>query len=210
MKQAAVKGDIYLVWEDTYKDPAKKTPPPPDPLDPSDPEKYTEAPYYDPLYDVTETDAPDTGDEFVFCEGKPVVVINYVFSLLKKDTYRREWKIDDEGHLVTDKEEEYQKAKKKEEEKKEKDPSYEPKPIKKTGTPVYNDQKKDSISVDIEANDGVPYVFADGIPIACIEGGVVGPGKSYAMIDGELVITGEASVEGEFTQCFGNIYFDSV
>jgi len=208
MRQIAVKGDEYLIWEDTYKDPSKQIPPPPDPLDPEDPEKYTEAPFYDPLYKVDETDTPDTGDEFVFCQGKPVCYVGYVFSTVKKETYRRQWSIDEEGHLVTDQEEEYKKAKKAEEEKAEKDPSYEPKDIKKGGTPVYKDQKKDMVSAGIVAVDGIDYVYIDGVPMSCMNGGVSGTAQSSAVIDGKVVPTSSEEVEGEFTKCYGHVYFD--
>ena len=207
MRQIAVKGDVYFIWEDTYKDESKKTPPPPDPIDPQDPQKYTEPPFYEPLYDVTETDTPDTGEEFVFCLGRPVVVVGYVFSDIKKDTYRRQWQLDDEGHLVTDKEAEYQRAKQAEEYKHQQDPSYVPKKIPKTGTPVYTDQKKETVSSGIVAVDGIDYVYVDGVPMSCMDGGVAGNAKSEAVIDGKVVVTGSSDIEGYFIECFGHVYF---
>ena len=103
MKQVAVKGDEYEIWEDSYNDPDKKDPPPPDPLDPEDPEKYPSPPSVGSVDKVGPAqDAPDTGEEFVFCEGKPVVFVGYTFSKLKKETYTRYWKIDEEtGHITS-------------------------------------------------------------------------------------------------------------
>ena len=105
MKQVAVKGDEYEIWQDTYRDPDKQNPPPPDPPDPEDPEKY---PYPPSVGDVDKVgpavDMPDIGDEFVFCNGKPVVYVGYVFSKLKKETYNRHWDLDDDGHIKEKKE----------------------------------------------------------------------------------------------------------
>ena len=106
MKQAAVKGDKYEIWKDTYSDPDKQNPPPPVPLDPEDPEKYTYPPSVGDVDKVGPAkDMPDTGDEFVFCEGKPVIFSGYVFSKLKKETYERHWEIDEETGHITEKKE---------------------------------------------------------------------------------------------------------
>lgn len=176
MKQVAVKGDIYVIWEDTYSSPDTQDPAPPNPPDPKDPKKYHKPPPpYDPIYKIIgPTDLPDTGEEFVFCNGKPVVVVGYEFSKLKKETYRREWEIDDNGYLLPKKEE-----------------------------------KKSTEEVNVKAVDGTDFVFADGIPLSCREGGVSAHGDSYAVIDGKLVQTGSTDASGQFTECFGHVYVES-
>ena len=205
MKQIAVKGDVYHVWDDTYKDPTKKVPPKPDPVDPSDPDKYTTAPFYDPLFDVNEYDKADTGEEFVYCNGKPVVTVGYHFSILRKDTYRREWELDKDGHLKG--------TSPNPEDKKHEDkdgniiPPYTPGP--RVGNGTYKDKKKSTEEVDIWAVDGVDFVFIDDVPISCMDGGVEGGGDKWAIIDGKKQKVDTLTVSGEFTECFGHVYFES-
>ena len=107
MKQVAVKGDEYEIWADTYSAPETQNPPKPDPPDPEDPDKYSSPPAYDPIYKISKPqDLPDDGSEYVFCQGKPVVIVGYEFSKMTKETYRREWELDEEtGHIKGKKEE---------------------------------------------------------------------------------------------------------
>ncbi len=175
MKQAAVKGDEYLIWEDTYSDPEKQNPPKPDPLDPDDPEKYPSPPTVGDVDKVgPAVDMPDTGEEFVFYNGKPVVYVGYVFSKLKKETYTRSWEIDDDGHITNKKED-----------------------------------KKSSVTVEVQAVDGSDFVYIDDVPMSCREGGVTASGESYAMVDGKLEKVSETEASGQFVKCFGNVYVES-
>ena len=86
--QAPVKGDKYEIWEDTYDEP------------------YPEEPETATVYKISDPqDLPDTGDEFVFFKGKPVLFLGYEFSKVKKETYFRGWEYNEEGEVVGKKEE---------------------------------------------------------------------------------------------------------
>ena len=201
MKQIAVKGDDYDFYGeefiDTYSDPEKKKPPKPDPPDPEDPDKYSEPPFWE-LISIKKENAADTGEEFVFCEGKPVVVVGYIFSKLTQKKIKRRWELDEYGHLKG-----YPKPKKDKDGKlvpvKPKTPFY--------GTPI--DDVQDTNVYDVQAVDGTDFVFADGIPFSCINEGVIGGSVKVMYKNGEKIVIGSAEQEGEFVECFGHAYFES-
>jgi hypothetical protein len=88
MKQVALKGDKYKIWENTYDEP------------------YPEKPDTATVFKVSEPqDLPDTGEELAFCNGKPVVFVGYEFSKMKKDTYFRGWEYNEDGEITGPKEE---------------------------------------------------------------------------------------------------------
>jgi hypothetical protein len=153
MKQVALKGDKYEIWEDTYSDPEKM----------GDVDKVG-----------SPSDAPDTGEEFVFCNGKVVVFTGYVFSKLKKETYHREKEYDEEGQEIGIKE----------------------------------DKVSESV-VDVKAVDGSNFVFVDGAPISCKEGGVSASGENWAVVDGVLQQVGTTQASGQFTECSSHVYVES-
>ena len=103
MKLVALKGDDYEMfgqeWKDTASDPSKQTPPPPSSPDPEDPQKYSEPPSYPGLASIVKEDAPDTGSEFVFCNGKVVATDGYTISILTRTLFDRKWELDEKGHI---------------------------------------------------------------------------------------------------------------
>jgi len=101
MKQIAIQYDDYDLgpaYEDTASKPEYNDPPPDIP-----PDIYTHAPSFD-VAAVNKTPLPLSGDEFVFCEGKPVLVVGEVFSKLTVEKSHRKWELED-GHLGSKSEE---------------------------------------------------------------------------------------------------------
>lgn len=173
MRQIVIKGDDYELegdeFTDSYNDPAKKIKPP--------------SGVYDPLVAITKMTTPDTGEEFVFCSGKPVVVSGYVFSQLKRDIYKREWPPEEENSGAAG-----------------------GKSSSGKGKDDYKDEKKDSDTLDITAIGTCDHVFIDGVPVCIKEEGVSASGKKKAVIDGKVEEVGEISGEGKFIQNDGHAY----
>ena len=174
MRQVVIKGDDYELegdeFTDSYNDPAKKIKPP--------------SGVYDPLVAITKTPSPDTGEEFVFCQGKPVVTVGYVFSNLKRDIYKREWPPEDEENSGSS--------------------GSSSGGAKKEDN--YKDEKKDSDTLGVTAIGACDFVFIDGVPLCIKEEGASASGKKTAVIDGQIEVVGEITGEGKFIQNNGHVY----
>ena len=203
MKRVAVKGDVYEIWPNDKNTQEKLTPPPPDPLNPSDPERYSYDPFYPAVSGVVETNKANTGEEFVFCQGKPVIFSGYAFSMCKRDLYFRKWKRIEEGEEAG-----YLQGTRK-------DPDDQYKTIppdipgKRIGKPSPQDEKKSEDNVDVWATGGSDFVYIDGQPMSCLESGVNCAGTKWAIVEGKLEPVGSVKEPGQFIKGYGHVYTES-
>ena len=171
MKHAIVKGDDYEMtgpeFKENYDDPETKKRP-------------ASGDSREGIIKITKSNAPDTGDEFVFCNGKPVVVAGYVFSKLTREEYKREWSPKEEP-----------------------EPGQPPKPDKDDDK--YSEELQSSDVYDITAPNALDFVFIDGVPVCC-EDKVSASSKKEVVIDGKVEEAGEKTGDGVFTIYTGHIY----
>lgn len=186
MRQVVIKGDEYKIWDDTYNDPKYKNPPKNPPFK------------YDPLYKVEDSEEPDDGDEFVFCDGKPIVTSGEAFAKTKKEEYSREWEEKEEPDKTKDKDKNKGKTTTTKDDNK----------PKKIVPGAKKEDKKNTEEVTVKPTSAADFVFADGEPFATHEGGVIGEGGSYAEIDGEIKQTDKTEVSGKFTKNNSNLFID--